>query len=91
MNFILKYETSVVRTDIPKLSSKNKNCIKTTIEEKLVTEPEIFGKPLRKSLKGYRSLRAGDYRVIFRIEDNLVKIFLIEHRSIVYDIATKRR
>jgi len=44
-------------------------------------EPELYGKPLRRSLKGYRKLRVGDYRVIFRIEKHFIKIFVIQHRS----------
>jgi len=63
----LEYEVSVVKTDIPRLSHSAKKQIKKAIEEKLATRPEVFGKPLRKSLKGHRSLRVGDYRVIFRI------------------------
>ena len=90
MNFIVKYQKRVVSEDIPKLSSDAKYKIKVAIEEKLYTAPETFGKPLRRSLKGYRTLRVGDHRVIFRIEKNLVKIFVIEHRSIVYRVIEKR-
>ena len=94
MKFRLEYETSVVKEDIPRLSHPAKLRIKRAIEEKLASRPEVFGKPLRKSLKGYRSLRVGDYRVIFRIctdEDlakNSVKIFAIMHMSAAY--KTKR-
>lgn len=58
--------------------------IMESINSKLGTEPEKFGKPLRKSLRGYRRLRVGDYRVIFKIEEEKVKILAIGHRSIVY-------
>ena len=45
-----------------------------------------FGKPLRYSLKGARSLRAGDYRVVFAIErDDVVLIVKIGHRRDVYE------
>ncbi len=70
--------------DIPKLSQTWKDKIKRAIENKLTTKPETFGKPLRRSLKGYRKLRVGDYRVIFRLEKKTVKILAILHRSIVY-------
>ena len=53
-------------------------------------QPEIYGKPLRSSLKGYRNLRIGDYRIIFRIEEKAVKVFAILHRSIVYKDINKR-
>ena len=88
--FTIAYHESVVAEDIVKLSTTDKARIKQAIEEKLTYEPEIFGKPLRKSLKGYRKLRVGDYRIIFRIEKQTIKIFCIGHRSAVYYRAQKR-
>ena len=88
--FEIIYHYRVVEEDIPKLSSAWKKRIRHAIEEKLTTRPEAYGKPLRRSLKGYRKLRVGDYRVIFRIEGNTVKIFVIQHRSVVYENAEKR-
>lgn len=90
VNFEIFYHQLVVEEDIPKLGTADKNNIKKAVENKLTTNPEIFGKPLRKSLKGYRKLRVGDYRVIYRIEGKKVKIFYIGHRSIVYKNANKR-
>lgn len=84
MNYTLQYEEAVVKEDIPKLSNDIKERIKKDIEKKLLSSPDKYGKPLRKSLKGYYKLRIGDYRVIFRIEKNIVKIFAIKHRSVVY-------
>ena len=71
--------------DIPLLNGAWRARVKKAIEEKLTVAPEIFGKPLRKSLAGYRKLRIGDWRVIFRIEGKTVKIFVIAHRSRVYE------
>ena len=90
MKFNIEYHELVVKEDIAKLPNKDKKQIKKAIQEKLKTQPEVFGKPLRKSLKNYRSLRVSDYRVIFRIENYLVKIFIIQHRSVVYNKAIKR-
>lgn len=84
MNFIITYHEEVVEKDISRLSKADKQMVKTAIEKKLTTRPEVFGKPLRRSLKGYRKLRVGDYRVVFNIRGNIVKIFVIEHRSVVY-------
>ena len=70
--------------DIQRLSTSDKDKIKRAIENKLISAPQVFGKPLRYSLKGYRKLRVGDYRVIFSIHGNSVKIFAIGHRSDVY-------
>ena len=90
VNFDIIYHLDVAETDIPKLSPFDKNKIRKAIEEKLTAHPEMFGKPLRRSLKGYRKLRVGDYRIIYRIEGKEVKIFYIGHRSIVYQKANKR-
>ena len=85
MNFLISYHEIVVKEDIPKLDVRLKKQIKHAIETRLMTEPELYGKPLRRSLAGYRKLRVGDYRVIFRIQKNLVKILIIGHRSWVYE------
>lgn len=90
MIFKVVYHPSVVHDDIPKLSSVWKSKIRKAIEERLISNPEVYGKPLRKSLKGYRKLRVGDYRVIFLIEKESVKILVIQHRSVVYDRINKR-
>lgn len=90
VNFEILYHPLVVKEDMPKLGNADKNNIRKAIENKLTTNPETFGKPLRRSLKGYRKLRVGDYRVIYRIESEKVKIFYIGHRSIVYKKAEKR-
>jgi len=91
MEFKLWYHEEVFRKDIPALSSKWKARIKDAIEDKLLTHPETFGKPLRRSLKGYRKLRVADYRVVFKIEKVQIKIFAILHRSIVYKVVFKRK
>lgn len=90
MNFEIQYHEFVFREDIPKLSKTMKERIRCVIEEKLAMHPEIFGKPLRRSLKGYRKLRVGDYRIIFCIDGKIVKIFIIQHRSVVYGMSSKR-
>lgn len=84
IRFKIEYHELVVKEDILKNPKNYKDRIKKSIEDKLQTQPELFGKPLRKSLKNYRSLRVGDYRVIYRISKNVVKIFIIKHRSVVY-------
>lgn len=84
MTFKLTYTERVVKEEIPKLPKKVREQIQKNIEKKLTIAPEAFGKPLRKSLKGYRRLRVEDCRVIYRIEEDLVKIFCIQHRSVIY-------
>lgn len=88
--FSVRYDKRV-RDDIALLSAATRRHIKDAIEEKLTTKPELFGKPLRYSLLGFRSLRVGDYRVIYIIENNKeVFIVLIAHRRDVYKRVVKR-
>ncbi len=88
--FEVLYHESVVNEDLPRIATADKIRIRRAIEEKLIYQPEVFGKPLRRSLKGYRKLRVGDYRVIFSIEKQVIKIFYIGHRSVVYKKVEQR-
>ncbi|MBI2453662.1 type II toxin-antitoxin system RelE/ParE family toxin [Candidatus Peregrinibacteria bacterium] len=90
MKFEIVYHELVVQDDIPRLAPSLKKRVKKAIETKLTSHPEQFGKPLRRSLNGYRKLRVGDYRVVFRIDGQIIKIFLIQHRSVVYKNSWKR-
>lgn len=83
----VRYLKSVVITDIPKLDVHVRTVIKRAIEEKLMIDPIAFGKPLRYTLKGYRRLRVGDYRIVYRIESGTKTVFIIaiKHRKDVYE------
>ncbi len=90
VTYTITYHEHVAGQDIPSLSSLWKKKIRHAIETKLSSSPEVFGIPLRNTLKGYRKLRVGDYRVIFRIEARTIKIFAIGHRSSIYLTSSKR-
>lgn len=90
MQYSIEYSEDFNPKDVRQIARKDRDAIKHAIEEKLTTHPETFGKPLRRSLKGYRRLRVGDYRIIFRIQDTTVKIFAIGHRSTVYEEYVRR-
>ena len=85
--YLIQYLDTVTSNDIPSLPKRMKSSIKRAIEERLMVDPVGFGKPLRYSLKGHRRLRVGDYRVVYRIEDerDTVLIVTIKHRKKVYD------
>ena len=78
------YHEKVVREDIPKLDGSSKRIIKEAIEVRLTMAPELYGKPLRRSLFGYRKLRVRDYRIIFKVQGSSVKVLIIAHRKVVY-------
>jgi len=52
----------------------------------LAANPHRVGKPLKLGLEGLHSARRGDYRVIYRIDDQhrRVDVVAIEHRSDIY-------
>ena len=90
IGFTIVYQLTVTREDIPRIAETWREKIRSAIADKLTTHPDVYGKPLRRSLRGYRKLRVGDYRVVFRIDAALVKIFAIAHRSVVYTIMEHR-
>jgi mRNA interferase RelE/StbE len=75
---------------LPKIEKTGKKKIQPVIETKPMTQPEIFGKPLRRSLKNYKKLKVGEYKVMFRIEDQSLKVFIIKLRSVVHLNNSKR-
>ncbi|MCT9001358.1 type II toxin-antitoxin system RelE family toxin [Microbacterium memoriense] len=52
----------------------------------LAENPRRVGKPLREPLAPLYSARRGDYRVLYRIEDDrlVIEIVTVEHRRDVY-------
>ncbi len=90
MIFELRYHPDVRNVDIPKLNETLKKRIKKAIEERLSTSPHQYGKPLRKTLKGYWKLRVGDYRVVYKVQGNEVWIFAIINRKDIYTKVIKR-
>lgn len=53
---------------------------------RLLAENPYLGKVLRGELVGYRSLRVGDYRVIYRINEarEVVLLLSVRHRRAAY-------
>lgn len=85
------YHPLTLKNDIPKIDKRWRGEVKNAIETKLTTQPDLFGAPLRQTLKGYRKLRVGDYRVIYRIEKETVKVIIIAHRRDAYEKVYGRK
>lgn len=85
--YTILYDLGSKQKDFDKISPSVRKIIKEAIEKKLTVDPIAFGKPLKYSLKGYRRLRVGDYRVIYRVdEDKIIVIVIdIEHRKDIYE------
>jgi len=90
MLYRLLYHPLVKEKDLPKLNATMKERIKTAVKNRLLTEPEKYSEPLRKTLKGYRKLRIGDYRVVLRVDEDIIYILGICHRKDVYARVEKR-
>ena len=58
--------------------------------QKLQAEPER-GKPLQLTLKGLRSWRTGDYRIVYRVIETRIEILVVAlgHRRDVYEKLQK--
>ena len=52
-----------------------------------MVNPIKYGDPLRKTLKGYRKVRVGDYRIVYKIEGEYISILGIRHRKEIYKKA----
>lgn len=90
MMYKLIYHRDVKKVDLPKIDKKNKATIKKAIEERLAVQPEAYGKPLQRTLKGYWKLRVGDFRVVFKTIGDEILILAIMHRKNIYSQVKKR-
>ncbi len=90
MPYNLVYHPDVQSGDIPTISRNLRGRLARAIETRLTTEPQRYGEPLRRTLKGYWKLRVGDYRVVFKIIKDEVWIFGIMHRREVYERIGRR-
>jgi mRNA-degrading endonuclease RelE of RelBE toxin-antitoxin system len=81
--FVLVFAKSA-RADLIFLNSKQENLIRKKIQI-LKTNPFPVGKN-PKRLQGTSSyrLRAGDYRIIYEVNENEVNIYKISHRKDAY-------
>jgi mRNA-degrading endonuclease RelE of RelBE toxin-antitoxin system len=77
------------------IPAKYVSAIIAFIEGPLADNPRRVGKPLRDDLEGYYSARRGEYRVIYRILDETVEVYIekLSHRAHAYgqSIAAARR
>jgi len=91
MRYRIRYHSLVKGQDLRKINANIRTRIRTAIETRLLDEPEQYSEPLRKTLKGYRKLRVGDYRIVLKIESDCIYTLGILHRKDVYKRVTQRR
>ena len=90
MPYKLRYHPEVRDEDLPNINKNIQKRIKTAIEKRLLVAPERYSEPLRRTLKGYRKLRVGDYRIVLKLQDEDILILGICHRKDVYERIERR-
>ena len=78
------YHPDVPKEDLSRIPRNIKEIIRKAVESRILIDPFLYGEPLRRSLKGHRKLRVGDYRVIYRVERQVIIVLKIGHRKDVY-------
>lgn len=77
------------RRELRKLDAEVQREILHYLRERIAgsADPRAFGKPLRMNLAGLWRYRVSDYRLICRIEDHRLVVFVIKvgHRRDVYE------
>jgi len=78
--------TTAARRALTRLPEKVATAVVEFLYGSAAASPHRAGKPLKLGLEGLHSARRGDYRVIYRIDDQrrLVTVIAIEHRSDIY-------
>ena len=78
--------TSPGRRALVRLPEKVAAAVVEFLYGSLAANPHRVGKPLKLGLEGLHSARRGDYRVIYRVDDNRrrIDVVTIEHRSDFY-------
>ncbi|VVP02963.1 hypothetical protein PS862_02944 [Pseudomonas fluorescens] len=84
-----------VRDDLDQLGAAAANRILDVIEERIMKgEPDKSGKPLRGSLAGCRRIRAGDTRIVYRVDGKAIQVLIVavgaRRDKEVYDAAERR-
>lgn len=76
-----------VEEQLENINRNIRDRIKKAIEERLTTNPNEYGKPLIREWKGHRRLRVGDFRIIYKVYEEKIVVFIvdIDNRKDVYE------
>ena len=85
--FVIEFIDQDALDQLKALPKATQKTLGTAMRDRLEVDPVSFGKPLRYSLKGHRRLRAGDYRIVYRINEEkmIVVIVAVDHRKDIYE------
>jgi mRNA interferase RelE/StbE len=71
------FHREVLSRDLPAIPSGPRERILVAIARRLAAAPESYGKPLRAPLSGFRRLRVGEYRVVYRVEKTRIVVEVV--------------
>ncbi|OGD20274.1 MAG: hypothetical protein A2W03_04395 [Candidatus Aminicenantes bacterium RBG_16_63_16] len=78
MTYAVLIDELVFKDDFKGIELRHQRKIIKTIRERLSTEPDRYGEPLRGELKGYWKLRVGEFRVIYEIRKEDVVALVVK-------------
>lgn len=78
MTWTVQLHRAVLEEDLPELPKPARQAVLSAIQDKLTRGPKDFGEPLRRELFGYWKLRAGDYRILYRINERRVTVLVVK-------------
>ena len=74
----VKIHPLVVSEDLKKITQADREIILKTIYKKLSLDPQQYGDQLKGDFKQYRKLKVMDYRVIYLVEKNEVRVLVLK-------------
>jgi mRNA interferase RelE/StbE len=78
----------LAQRDLDKLDPQIANRIVSFLRKRVASldDPRSIGEPLKGALDSFWRFRVGDWRVIARVEDNVMRVFVVRvgHRREIY-------
>lgn len=87
IRFNVVFADEEVLNEIRSLPKNIQILIGKAMQERLAIAPLSYGKPLKYSWRGHRSLRVSNYRIIYRVDQEKITVTVVKAdiRRDVYD------
>jgi mRNA interferase RelE/StbE len=82
--------SKTVRMQVARLHPEIKSIVRSRLDQ--LAQNPYSGKRLERELSGYRSFRAGRFRIIYKLndDDESLEIHYVGHRKDIYEIFAER-
>ncbi len=74
----IKLHKLVLSEDFKTIGFSDQKIIFKDIRKKLSLDPKGYGKPLLQELKGYWRLRVKNFRVIYKIKEDVIEVLVVK-------------